>query len=41
MSTPLIELSHISKAFDGDIILDDLNLKVHENEFITLLGPSG
>lgn len=23
------------------MVLDDLNLKIHENEFVTLLGPSG
>ncbi len=37
----LIELKHISKAFDGETILDDINLDIHNNEFITLLGPSG
>lgn len=41
MEKELIELSHISKSFDGDMILDDLNLTIHENEFVTLLGPSG
>ncbi len=37
----LIELRHISKSFDGETILDDINLDIHDNEFITLLGPSG
>ncbi len=37
----LIELVDISKSFDGELVLDELNLKVKENEFITLLGPSG
>ncbi len=37
----LISLSHINKQFDGQVILDDLNLTIHENEFLTLLGPSG
>lgn len=41
MKTPLIDLQHLSKSFDGELILDDLNLSVHENEFVTLLGPSG
>ncbi len=41
MSKELIRLNHISKAFDGELILDDLNLTIHENEFVTLLGPSG
>ena len=41
MSTKLIDLVHISKSFDGDMVLDDLNLYIRENEFLTLLGPSG
>lgn len=41
MSTPLIDLQHISKSFDGEAVLDDLNLSVPENSFVTLLGPSG
>ena len=32
---------HISKSYDGQLILDDLNLYIRENEFLTLLGPSG
>lgn len=37
----LIDLKGISKSFDGQIILDDLNLSIRENSFVTLLGPSG
>ena len=37
----LIELIDISKSFDGELVLDEFNLKIEENEFITLLGPSG
>ena len=41
MSSSLIELDHISKSFDGDLILDDLCLSVKPNTFVTLLVPSG
>ena len=41
MSKELIHLHNISKSFDGQMVLDELNLKIHENEFVTLLGPSG
>lgn len=41
MKTPLIDLQHLTKSFDGEMVLDDLNLSVRENEFVTLLGPSG
>ena len=41
MSKTLIDLKNISKSYDGQLVLDDLNLYIKENEFITLLGPSG
>lgn len=41
MKVPLITLEHITKRFDGDLVLDDLNLDIKENTFVTLLGPSG
>ncbi|MFQ9393367.1 MAG: ABC transporter ATP-binding protein [Lachnospiraceae bacterium] len=41
MSKHLIDLQHISKSYDGQMVLDDLNLYIRENEFLTLLGPSG
>ncbi len=41
MSNKLIDLQHITKAFDNNVVLDDLNLYIRENEFLTLLGPSG
>ncbi|MFG6338032.1 MAG: ABC transporter ATP-binding protein [Lachnospiraceae bacterium] len=41
MNKELIQLIDISKSFDGQMVLDELNLNIHENEFVTLLGPSG
>lgn len=41
MSTKLLDLVNITKSYDGVTILDDLNLYIRENEFLTLLGPSG
>ncbi len=41
MAEKCIELRGITKAFDGQIVLDNMNLDIHENEFVTLLGPSG
>ncbi len=37
----IIRLEDISVAFDGEIILDKLNLNIRDKEFVTLLGPSG
>ncbi|RGY96286.1 ABC transporter ATP-binding protein [Clostridium sp. AM58-1XD] len=41
MEQPLINLIDITKSFDGTVVLDELNLSVRENTFVTLLGPSG
>ena len=37
----LIRLKGISKSFDGETVLDNMDLEIHDKEFITLLGPSG
>ncbi|MBQ6365093.1 MAG: ABC transporter ATP-binding protein [Oscillospiraceae bacterium] len=37
----IIELRNVSKSFDGEKVLDSLNLDIYDNEFLTLLGPSG
>ena len=37
----IIELKNISKSFDGEKVLDNINLDIYDNEFLTLLGPSG
>ena len=41
MGNAIIQFNNITKKFDGEIVLDDINLSVKENEFVTLLGPSG
>ncbi len=41
MAENRIELKNITKSFDGELVLDSLNLTIRENEFVTLLGPSG
>ena len=37
----IIELKNITKIFDGETVLDHMNLDIYDNEFLTLLGPSG
>ncbi len=37
----LIQLKNISKSFDGECVLDHIDLDIHDKEFITFLGPSG
>jgi len=37
----IVELKNISKSFDGELVLDHIDLDIYDNEFLTLLGPSG
>jgi len=38
----IVKLENVTKTFeDGVTVLDNLNLSVYHNEFLTLLGPSG
>ena len=36
-----IELSHVTKRWGGFYAVDDLDLIIEDNAFVTLLGPSG
>ena len=37
----IVELKNVTKSFDGEMVLDHINLDIYDNEFLTLLGPSG
>ena len=37
----IVQLKNISVSFDGEKILDSINLDIKDKEFITFLGPSG
>ena len=37
----IITLKDITVSFDGEKVLDGLNLNISDGEFVTLLGPSG
>ena len=41
MSKKLIRLADCCMAFDGELVLDHINLYINDSEFLTLLGPSG
>ena len=40
-SKNIIELKNITMSFDGEKVLDNLNLSVKDGEFVTFLGASG
>ncbi len=41
MAKELIRLQNLNMEFDGERILDGINLYFNDHEFLTLLGPSG
>ena len=41
MPKELIRLANCTMAFDGEVVLDNINLYLNDQEFLTLLGPSG
>ena len=41
MKKELIRLENVVKTFGSLTVLDEIELTIHENEFVTLLGPSG
>ncbi|MBP0017194.1 MAG: ABC transporter ATP-binding protein [Cyanobacteria bacterium SBLK] len=41
MLLPDVELRQFSQAFDGEIVVREIDLKINRGEFFCLLGPSG
>lgn len=41
MGKPIIELKNLVVEFDGERVLDNINLTINDKEFVTFLGPSG
>ena len=41
MAKELIRLQNVSMCFDGETVLDSIDLCINDHEFLTLLGPSG
>lgn len=41
MTEPLIELKGICKSFGSNIILDNVDLTIHQGEALAVIGPSG
>lgn len=37
----MIEVNHLSKRFDALTVLQDINLSIHSQEIVVLIGPSG
>ncbi len=37
----IIEFKNVSKHYENEVVLDNLNLDIYDKQFITILGPSG
>ena len=37
----VIEISHLSFAYEKQIILEDINLVIEERDFLAIIGPNG
>ncbi len=40
-NTPLIQFNEVKKQFNGNKVLDGINLKIYENQITTIIGKSG
>jgi len=40
-NSDIITINHLSHAFSGKTVLQDINLTIGKGEFVTILGPSG
>ena len=38
---PMLEIKNLKKSYDGNIILQNINLNIEEGEIVSILGPSG
>lgn len=41
MSFPLIEIVRLSAGYDGRVVLRDVNLSIHQCDFLGIVGPNG
>ena len=41
MENTIVSLQNIVVDFDGERVLKEISLDIHDKEFVTLLGPSG
>jgi nitrate/nitrite transport system ATP-binding protein len=37
----ILSLKNVSKTYDGEVVLNDINLDIEENEFVAIVGFSG
>ena len=40
-TSPIVEIKNVSFAYNGEAVLEDVNLKVRRRDFIAMIGPNG
>jgi len=41
MGREIVDLKNIYFSYNGDPVLEDINLKIMENDFMAIIGPNG
>ena len=41
MAETVLSISHLTKRFEGQTVLDDLSLEIREGEVVVIVGASG
>lgn len=41
MDHPIIEISDVSFSYNGQIVLQDVNLRIEQQDFVAMIGPNG
>lgn len=41
MDTPIVEISDVAFAYNGETVLRDVNLEIRQEDFIAMIGPNG
>lgn len=41
MEKPLVHINHVTFAWDKEPVLEDVDLKIFDNDFIGMIGPNG
>ena len=41
MSTPIVEMRDVTFAYNGETVLQDVNLSIREGDFVAVIGPNG
>ena len=41
MQTPIVEMKDVAFAYNGENVLEDVNLEIQEGDFIAMIGPNG